>query len=81
MLTEVTMSGSLQGVDLGQKAVTIRPGLPILYMSAYSRDTMERSGRISEELDYLEKPFTADALNSRVRASLDSGQANNAPAP
>jgi two-component system cell cycle sensor histidine kinase/response regulator CckA len=81
LLAELVMTGSPQGVNVGEKAPTLRPGLPVLFMSAFTRDTMEKSARIGEEPDYLEKPFTADALTSRVRESLDSGQAGTAPTP
>jgi two-component system, cell cycle sensor histidine kinase and response regulator CckA len=74
VLADVAMSGSLQGRDVGQKAIALRPGLPILYMSTLPRDTMGQAGQISEDSECLEKPFTADGLTARIRQILDSGR-------
>ncbi len=77
LLADVAMRGSLQGSDVGQKAMALRPGLPILYMSTLSRDTMGQAGQISEDRQDLEKPFTADGLTTRIREILDSSRADD----
>jgi two-component system, cell cycle sensor histidine kinase and response regulator CckA len=80
LLTDIVMPGSLQGDHVGQMAATLRPGLPVLYMSSYARDTIVRVGSDNGTLDYLEKPFTADSLMQRIRASIGRNQADESHA-
>ncbi len=70
LLTDVVLPGGLQGVHVAQQASSLRPGLPILYMSAYSRDSIVSGGRLRAGEDYLEKPFTAEHLVTHVREML-----------
>jgi|WetSurMetagenome_2_1015567.scaffolds.fasta_scaffold10700_5 two-component system, cell cycle sensor histidine kinase and response regulator CckA len=70
LLTEVVLPGSLQGPHVAQRASSLRPELPILYMSAHSRDSIEIAGRLAAGEDYLEKPFTAEHLVTRVGEML-----------
>lgn len=72
LLTDVVLPGSLQGGHIGQMAASLRPGLPVVYMSAYTRDTIVQAGRIPEGVEFLEKPFTAEHLVRQVRESLGS---------
>jgi DNA-binding response OmpR family regulator len=39
-------------------------------MSAYSRDSIVKAGRLGAGEDYLEKPFTAEHLVTRVGEML-----------
>jgi two-component system, cell cycle sensor histidine kinase and response regulator CckA len=70
LLTDVALPGSLQGPHVAQRASSLRPGLPILYMSAYSHDSIVKAGRLGTGEDYLEKPFTAEHLVTRVGEML-----------
>jgi two-component system cell cycle sensor histidine kinase/response regulator CckA len=70
MLTDVVLPGSVQGIHLAQRAARVRPLMPVLYMSSHSRDTIEKTGRLNKDDDYLEKPFTAESLQHRIREAL-----------
>ena len=39
----------------------------MLYVSGYSEDDMSEQGILSADLDFLEKPFTPQALTRKVR--------------
>jgi two-component system cell cycle sensor histidine kinase/response regulator CckA len=67
LLTDLVLSGVLQGGQLAALAAKTRPGLPVLFMSTEARDTMEEAGRVDRQAIYLEKPFTAEELTRRVR--------------
>ena len=73
LLTEAVLPGSRQGADVAQVAAALRPGLPVLFMSALGHEAMVASGRMEESADYLEKPFTAENLTRLIRESLGSG--------
>jgi two-component system cell cycle sensor histidine kinase/response regulator CckA len=46
------------------------PGLPIIYMSGYSRDEVVERGLISADRPFLQKPFTAAELTDLVGQEL-----------
>jgi two-component system cell cycle sensor histidine kinase/response regulator CckA len=72
LLTNLVLPGSLQGIHIAQRAADLRPGLGVIYMSAYSRDAVVSAGRLGQEADFLEKPFTSEHLLERVREVLGS---------
>jgi two-component system cell cycle sensor histidine kinase/response regulator CckA len=71
LLNDVVLPGVLQGKDLVDMVKLSRPELPVLYMSGYTRDAIVHAGRLDEGVNFLEKPFTPEALAREVRAVLD----------
>lgn len=67
MITDVVMPG-MSGPDLAEKMLSISPGLRVLYVSGY----MDSNTRPKSDA-FLQKPFTAEALASKVREVLASG--------
>jgi FixJ family two-component response regulator len=61
----------VQGNDLARELLSLRPDLPVLYVSGYSRDALVHSGRLDRGVHLLEKPFTPQALAAAVRSVLD----------
>jgi PAS domain S-box-containing protein len=70
LLTDVVMPG-INGRDLGRQAQALRPGLPILYMTGYSRNAVVHHGRLDEGVEMLQKPIGQQLLGERVRDLLD----------
>jgi PAS domain S-box-containing protein len=70
MLTDVVMPG-LSGRELARRAQALRPGLPVLYMTGYSRNAVVHQSRLDEGVELLQKPISQQQLASRVRAMLD----------
>ena len=71
LLTDVMLSGALQGDDLARAVRAARPDLSILFMSGYPRNAVVHAGRLDEGVNFLEKPFTPEALVTTVRTVLD----------
>jgi two-component system cell cycle sensor histidine kinase/response regulator CckA len=69
LVTDVVMPGS-SGPQLFQRLVARRPDLRVLYLSGYTDDTIVHQGDLNPGIDLLQKPFTAAALNRRVREVL-----------
>lgn len=76
LLTDVVMPGR-NGRELGRHAQVLRPGLPVLYMTGYSRNAVVHHGRLDEGVDLLQKPIGQQALAARVRDLLDRANASN----
>ena len=61
----------MRGDDLARRAVAMRPGLHVLFMSGYS-DTAPPSdlGPSAGSVSFIDKPFDAGALLERLRELL-----------
>ncbi len=70
LLTDVVMP-KLGGADLAKRLTSLRPGLPVLFMSGYTDGVIERSGLLTDRVVLIEKPFKGEALVRLVREVLD----------
>jgi DNA-binding response OmpR family regulator len=70
LLTDIVMPG-INGRELGKRAQLMRPGLPVLYMTGYSRNAIVHQGRLDEGVDFLQKPVGQGQLAARIRTLLD----------
>jgi two-component system, cell cycle sensor histidine kinase and response regulator CckA len=69
LLTDSVMPG-MSGAGLAKLVVGLKPGLPVLYMSGFSAGVLSPERVSSGELAFIQKPFTAEALLAKVRATL-----------
>ena len=69
-LVDIVMS-EMDGFELAERLLKIRPGLPIVYISAYAENEQSIPSPAGD-LPFLAKPFTAQQLGAKVRAVLDS---------
>ena len=53
----------------------LRPDLPVLYLTGYSRNAVVHHGRLDEGVELLQKPVTQAQLAARIRAMLDKPRA------
>ncbi len=72
MISDVVLGGQLDGGQLRDAALKLRPGLPVLFMTGYTRDAIMHNGRLDVGVNLLAKPFTARALTQKVRQLLDA---------
>jgi len=70
LVTDVVMPGT-SGPDLYERLRKYRPSLAVLYMSGYSDSVVIRSGLRRRGTGYIQKPFSPEALNRKVRQVLD----------
>jgi CheY-like chemotaxis protein len=71
LLTDVVMPGSLNGFDLARRARALRPGLKVMFISAYSMAETVLAAR-SHADPMLRKPFRHEQLMTQVRRVLDA---------
>jgi DNA-binding NtrC family response regulator len=69
VITDVLMPGGT-GPDLIRALDQIRPGIPALYISGYTDDGSEPQEPFARDSHFLQKPFTAADLMSRIRQIL-----------
>jgi two-component system, cell cycle sensor histidine kinase and response regulator CckA len=73
LLTDVVLPGAKSGHRVAEEVRELHPGLPVISMSGYTRDSAVFNGSLGADADFLEKPFTPDRLLGKVRAALDTG--------
>jgi PAS domain S-box-containing protein len=71
LLSDVIMP-QMNGKELYHRLAFCRPDIKILYMSGYTGDTVLSYGIMDVGLQFLQKPFTLQALTQKVRQVLDS---------
>jgi CheY-like chemotaxis protein len=70
LFTDVVLPGK-SGRVLAELAKQIRPGMPVLYTTGYSRNAIVHQGRLDADVSLITKPFTFDQLAVKVRDVLD----------
>ncbi len=71
LLTDVVMPG-MNGRELSERLLAIRPDLAVLFASGYTEDTIVHHGVLAENLHFIAKPYTLQALAQKVRQVLDA---------
>jgi two-component system, cell cycle sensor histidine kinase and response regulator CckA len=59
------------GPAIAQKVLTLRPGLPVLFMSGYTEHAALREEHIGRTTPFLQKPFTRQALTEKIQSLLN----------
>jgi PAS domain S-box-containing protein len=71
LLTDVVMP-RMSGGELAQRMVHLWPDLRVLFLSAYTDDSIVRRGVVDAGMPFLQKPFTLESLAETVRTVLDA---------
>ncbi len=76
LLTDVVMPG-MNGYELANQVIPLRPDVRVAYMSGYTRDFGSRDRTQGPTGAFIQKPFTPEALARKVREALDAAPAGN----
>ncbi len=70
LITDMVMP-EMSGRELAERLVLLQPGLRVVYMSGYTNEFVANEGVVAEGVAFLQKPFKASDLASKVREVLD----------
>lgn len=71
LFTDVVLPGGMNGRELANEVKKLRPELPMLFATGYTRNAIIHHGRLDNDVDLLTKPFTTEALARKVRQVLE----------
>jgi two-component system cell cycle sensor histidine kinase/response regulator CckA len=71
LLSDVIMP-EMNGREVAERVRQRRPGIKVLFMSAYSPDAITHDGLLEEGAAFLRKPFEIGPLLQAVRRALDA---------
>jgi len=71
VVSDVGLPG-MNGRDMADVARTLRPGLPILFITGYAENAVTRQEFLAEGMALLSKPFSLNDLLNTVGQLLDS---------
>jgi CheY-like chemotaxis protein len=71
LITDVVMP-EMNGRDLAKTLISLYPGLKHLFMSGYTANIIVHHGVLDEGENFIQKPFSMQALAAKVREVLDS---------
>ena len=75
LFTDIVMP-EMNGRRLADRALELRPGLPILYTTGYTRNAVVHNGMLDAGVAFLPKPFTIAQLARKIREVLGGAGAN-----
>ena len=70
-LTDVVMP-DMNGKEVYECLAPLRKGLKVLYMSGYAADVIVHRGIVDEEVQFIQKPLSIEALSRKIREIMDS---------
>ncbi|MGC8495138.1 MAG: response regulator [Syntrophobacteraceae bacterium] len=71
LITDVVMP-EMNGKDLRDRLVEVKPGFKNIFMSGYTADVIAHHGILDANVNFLQKPFSIHNLVERVREVLDA---------
>jgi CheY-like chemotaxis protein len=70
LFTDVVMP-EMNGRALFDRITSRFPGIKVLYMSGYTNEVIAQRGVLDEGINFIQKPFSVQALVDKVRTVLD----------
>jgi signal transduction histidine kinase len=71
VLSDVIMAGGMNGPEMAQRALSVRPELKVLFMSGYAPGSLRQMQQeLPNAIDLVNKPFTRNDLTEKVKRAL-----------
>ena len=80
VISDVVMP-EMGGRELGRRLGSLRPSLPVLYISGYTGEDVTQRGLLEPGAPFQQKPFAPEELARKVREMLDAARLRTAMNP
>lgn len=70
LVTDIGLPGGTDGRQMANTGRSIRPGLPVLFMTGYAQPKILDNAQLEPNTAVLTKPFTLETLTLTVNALL-----------
>jgi CheY-like chemotaxis protein len=70
LFTDIVLKGAMNGRTLADHAAVLRPDLPILFTTGYTKNAIIHSKMLDEGAHFIGKPFTTAALAAKIEVLL-----------
>jgi signal transduction histidine kinase/ActR/RegA family two-component response regulator len=71
LFTDVVLPGG-DGRELADRVLDLRPGLPVLFTTGYTRNAIIHQGKLDAGVQLISKPYTQQSLAQTIRELLDA---------
>jgi len=71
LITDVGLPNGMNGRQVADHARAIRPGLKVLFITGFAENAAVGNGHLEPGMELLTKPFTLEALTSKVAAMIN----------
>jgi CheY-like chemotaxis protein len=75
LITDLVMP-AMGGRELARQCCLLRDTLKVIYLSGYTRDSLLSQQTFEDGTEFIEKPFTRDAILERIARVLRTGRAS-----
>jgi DNA-binding response OmpR family regulator len=73
LITDVGLSGGMNGRQMADAARLSRPKLPVLFITGYAESVAIGTGALAPGMHLMAKPFAMEALASRIKSIIRDG--------
>ncbi len=70
LFTDLVLKGPLNGRELAEQIGLVRPDLPVLFTTGYTKDAIVADGSPDDGVSFIGKPFTTAALTVKIAGLL-----------
>ena len=79
LVTDVGLPGGINGRQLADAARVSRHDLKVLFITGYAENAVLSHGHLDRGMQVMTKPFTMEALATRIRALIKEGRGGAGP--
>jgi CheY-like chemotaxis protein len=70
LFTDVVLPNGISGRELSDRVLKLRPSLPVLFTTGYTRNAIVHHGRLDPDVELLNKPYTQQDLARKIGGLL-----------
>jgi CheY-like chemotaxis protein len=74
LITDVGLPGGMNGRQLADAALVMRPNLKVLFITGYAESAVIGKGNLEPCMHILTKPFSFETLGARIREIIAAGE-------